>query len=87
MSNNTLRLVNNASTITKEELKIQLAQWATDHSILLSILLDAYCIVDLFGDITDCNMAFETLVEQSQRKILKKCDHYARFIRGHIRIE
>ena len=71
MSNNTLRLVNNPTALSNEECKTQLLQWATEHSILLSIFLDAFCIVDLNGDIIDCNVAFETLTEQSQRKIFK----------------
>ncbi len=71
MSNNTLRLLNNPSHISSDELKADLLQWGENHSSLLKILLDSYCIVDLQGNIVACNIAFETLVEQSQRKILK----------------
>lgn len=71
MSNNTLRLLNNPIEVSPETTKAWLAEWESEHSELLQILLDAYCIVDLTGNIVQCNTAFETLVEQSQRKILK----------------
>ena len=71
MSNNTLRLLNNSVPSSAEEISKLIQEWESEHSDFLQILLDAFCIVDLQGNITHCNTAFETLVDQSQRKILK----------------
>ena len=79
MSNNTLRLLNNKPNLEEENFGPLLEDWHTLHEPLLHILLDAYCVVDLKGNVVKCNIAFESLLEQSQRRIFKN-PHFNFFI-------
>lgn len=69
--NNTLRSGANTwkETTSKEE---ELKNWAKHHAFLTSLLLDAYCIVDLSNHVIDFNVAFTDLCGESYRKILKR---------------
>jgi diguanylate cyclase (GGDEF)-like protein len=81
MSNNTLRLLNNNPAQEQENLTALLEDWHTQHEPLLHILLDAYCVLDLKGNVVKCNVAFETLLEQSERRILKN-PHFNFFLKS-----
>ncbi len=71
MPNNTSPLQNRPEESITSELKALLEQWAHDHSSLLEVLLDAYCVVDLANNIMVVNTAFTVLVGESERKIRK----------------
>lgn len=68
--NNTSLSPNN-SPEKEREFSEQLKQWAQDHSKILEVLLDAYCIVDLSNRLVEFNVAFTELCGESYRKIQK----------------
>jgi diguanylate cyclase (GGDEF)-like protein/PAS domain S-box-containing protein len=80
MSNNTLPSQNRAANPADEDINEKLRDWVDEHSSLLEILLDPYCVLDLANNIFAVNTAFEDFVGESQRKI-KKNPQFNNFVK------
>lgn len=55
----------------EEKSGIELRKWIDNHTPLLEVFLDAYCIVDLGGRVVEFNEAFTELCGESYKKIQK----------------
>lgn len=66
--NNTSRSLSDSSVDGLDE---KLKAWIEKNRNFFDVFLDAFCIVDLKSDIIEFNVAFEELVGESHRKILK----------------
>jgi len=58
----------------KLKLVTPLQAWVDEFESVLPVFLDAYCVVDVSGNIVHFNIAFAELVGESERKILKTGD-------------